>query len=65
MVDSAYFVKSTPLSLELLLDLFNTLQIKLCYRHIEDRMKKYDAEKVIFNKMTGFLTSSFSDNCTL
>ena len=32
MTDSTYFVKST--SLDLSLDLFDTLQI--CYRHIED-----------------------------
>ena len=50
MVDSAYFVKSTPLR-----DFTESFQhfvtdiLKMC-------MKKFDAEKIFFNKLTGLLT---------
>ena len=51
MVDRAYFVKSTPLRA---LDLFSTCRyvtdiMKMC-------MKKFDAEKLFLDKLTGFLT---------
>ena len=49
MVDSAYFVKSTPLraftgSFQHFADV-----LKMC-------MKKFDAEKIFFDKLTGFFT---------
>ena len=52
MVDSAYFVKSTPLRAFTYLDIF-----KMC-------MKKFDVEKVFFDKLTAFLTLPFSDLAT-
>ena len=60
MVDSAYFVNSSALSA-----FFRSFQhcryvtdiIKMC-------MKKFDAEENFFDKLTGFLTKPFSDNCT-
>ena len=53
MDDSAYFVKSTPLraftgSFQHFADTLQT------YRQMY--MKKFDAEKIIFDKLTGFLT---------
>ena len=52
MVDSAHFVKSTPLSFHWIFSAF--------YRYVTDilkmYMKKFDAEKVFFDKLTGFLT---------
>ena len=52
MVDSAHFVKSTPLrayigSFQRFADMLDIL--KIC-------MKKFDAEKIFFDKLTGFLT---------
>ena len=52
MVDSAYFVKSTPLrafteSFQHFVDVTDIL--KMC-------MKKFDAEKIFFDKLTGLLT---------
>ena len=52
MFDSVYFVKSTPLkaftgSFQHFEDMLQTL--KMC-------MKKFDAEKICFVKLTGFLT---------
>ena len=60
MVDSAYFVKSTPLtafagSFQYFADMTDTL--KMC-------MKNFDAEKIFFDKLTGFLTWPFYDDCT-
>ena len=60
MTDSAYFVKSTPLraftgSFQHFADMLDIL--KMC-------MKKYDAEKIFFDKLTGFLTYPLSDDCT-
>ena len=43
MVDSAHFVKSTPLRA------FVTDILKMC-------MKEFDAEKIFFKKLTGPLT---------
>ena len=40
---------------------FNTLQV--CYRHIEDMCKKnFNAEKIIFDKFTAFLTLPIIDH---
>ena len=52
MVDSAYFVKTTPLkafigSFQHFVDMLQTSKIS---------MKKFDAEKISFDKLTGFLT---------
>ena len=52
MVDSAYFVKSTALrafteSFQHSADMLDIL--KMC-------MKKFDAEKIFFDKLTGLLT---------
>ena len=52
MVDSAYFVKSTPLrafteSFQHFADMLDIL--KIC-------MKKFDDEKIFFNKLIGLLT---------
>ena len=49
MVDSLYFVKSTPLrgitgSFQHFADI-----LKMC-------MKKFDTEKIFFEKLTGFIT---------
>ena len=60
MVDSAYFVKSTPLrdfteSFQYFADMLDIL--KMC-------MKKFDAEKMFFSKFTGLLTWPFYDDCT-
>ena len=52
----------SQLLLELLLDLFNAMQI--CYKHIEDVHEEVYDEKIFFDKLTGFLTKPFSDNCT-
>ena len=53
MVDSVYFVKSTPLRAFtgsfLTLCRYVTEILKMC-------MKKFDAEKLVFDKLTGFLT---------
>ena len=51
MVDGAYFVKSTSLRAftESFQHLYVTDILKMC-------MKKFDAEKVFFNKLTGLLT---------
>ena len=50
MSDSTYFVKSTPLR-----------PFILGFQHFADKLqiyciKKFDAEKICFDKMTGFLT---------
>ena len=52
MVDSAYFVKSTPLrafngSFQHFADMLDIL--KMC-------IKKFDAEKIFFDKLAGLLT---------
>ena len=52
MTASTYFVKSTPLrvfiaSFQHFADMLQTL--KMC-------MKKFDAEEIFFDKLTGFLT---------
>ena len=54
MVDSAYFMKSTPLraftgSFQHFADTYVTEILKM-------RMKKFDAEKLFFVKLTGFLS---------
>ena len=52
MFDSVYFLKSTPLRA-----FTGSYQhLKICYRHIEDvhEMKKFNAEKIFFDKLTGF-----------
>ena len=55
MIDSVYFVKLTPLrafteSFQHFADMLQMLDIlKMC-------MKKFDAEKIFFDKLTGFLT---------
>ena len=52
MVDRAYFVKSTPKSFHWIFSaLFRYITdiIKMC-------MKKFDGEKIFFDKLTGFLT---------
>ena len=50
MVDSVYFVKSAPLrAFTGFLDRYVTEILKMC-------MKKFDAEKLVFDKLTGFLT---------
>ena len=54
MVDSAYFVKPTALrtfteSFQHFVDLYVTDILKIC-------MKKFDAEKIFFDKLTEFLT---------
>ena len=56
MVDSAYFVKSTILELSMLCRYVTDI-LKMC-------MKQYDVENIFFDKLTVFLTKSFSDNCT-
>ena len=63
MVDSAYFVKSTPLkaftgSFQHFADML--VIMKMC-------MKTFDAEKNIFGKLTGFFNLAiffFCDECT-
>ena len=54
MTDSVYFVKSTP-PRAFLLDLFNDI----C-RYVTDILKmcikKFDTEKIFFDKLTRFLT---------
>ena len=56
MFHSVYFVKSTPFK-----------AFTGSYQHFEDIlkmcMKKFDAEKIFFDKLTGFLTWPFTDNC--
>ena len=53
MTDRTYFVKSTPLrdftgSFEHFADMLQNI-LKMC-------LKKFDAEKIFFDKLTGFLT---------
>ena len=45
MVDIAYFVKSTPLR-----------PFTESFQHFVTDMKKFDAEKIFFDKLIGFLT---------
>ena len=56
MFDSAYFVKSTPFKN------FHLIFSALC-RYVTDIMKicikKFDAEKIFFDKLPGFLTQPF------
>ena len=59
MVDSAHFVKSTPL--RAFTGSFQHFEDVLQRRYIADIlkmcMKKFDAEKIFFDKLTGFLLS--------
>ena len=57
-----YFVKSTYSS-----ESFHWIISALC-RYVADIlkmcMKKFDAEKIFFDKVTAFLSQPFSDDCT-
>ena len=37
----------------------------MCTDILKMCMKKFDAEQVFFDKMTGFLTQPFSNNCIM
>ena len=49
MTDSTYFVKSTPLRVLIRSFQYFADILQMC-------IKKFDAEKIFFDKLTGFLT---------
>ena len=62
MTDSEYLVKSTPL--RAFIGSFQHFQCRYVTDILKMCMKKFDAEKIFFDKLTGFLTYPFSDNFT-